>query len=121
MSFTKDAFALFGADGRSLCSGVWLSRANAETAAAALGGFVEVRPSVVNDMVDPLTVATGAAAGSPGHFTPRGAGVVADLASLVGVVADPVSAWTTGQSVALGDESAAHWSGTAWVAGVVGA
>lgn len=62
--------------------------------------------------------ATGATAGSPGTFTPSGSVAPYDLADLTLVTADPVTAWTTGQSVDLGDGSAAHWSGTAWVLGV---
>ena len=65
--------------------------------------------------------ATGAVAGTPGHFTPSGATVPANLAALTGaspaVVASPTTAWTTGQSVNLGTGSA-HWNGTAYVAGV---
>ena len=63
-------------------------------------------------------VATGATAGTPGSFTPSGATVPADLAELQSgsVVANPNSAWTTGQSVNLGTGSA-HWDGTGYVAG----
>jgi hypothetical protein len=64
---------------------------------------------------------TGATAGTPGAFTPAGAAVPADLNALKAivpaVVASPATAWTTGQSVALGTGSA-HWSGTDWVDGV---
>jgi len=65
-------------------------------------------------------VATGATAGTPGSFTPSGATAPANLAALQGgsVVASPASAWTSGQSVVLGDASSAHWDGTAYVAGV---
>jgi len=64
-------------------------------------------------------VATGATAGAPGSFTPSGAAPPADLAALQGgsVVANPSSAWTTGQSVNLGTGSA-HWDGSAYVAGL---
>jgi hypothetical protein len=65
-----------------------------------------------------LIQATGATAGTPGTFTPAGATAPADLAALAGVVATPATAWTTGQSVILGDTSAAHWTGAAWAAGV---
>jgi hypothetical protein len=63
------------------------------------------------------TAATGATAGTPGGFTPAGATTPANLAALSGVTASPTTAWTTGQYVALGDASHAHWSGTAWVTG----
>ncbi|MER5632165.1 hypothetical protein [Streptomyces nitrosporeus] len=70
--------------------------------------------------VTPLggTVATGATAGAPGFFTPDGASIPSNLASLVDVIADPKSAWTTGQSVALGDGSSAFWDGASWAAGI---
>ena len=114
---TQVAYAIFDQQGHRRSSGVWLTLAHAQAAAAALHGFAEVRPTVVSDAPDPLTVPTGANAGTPGHFTPRGANLVADLVSMVGIVSDPVTAWTTGQSVVLGDASEAHWSGTAWVVG----
>lgn len=66
--------------------------------------------------------ATGATAGTPGSFTPAGATVPANLSALQSaspaVVASPLTAWTTGQSVTLGTGSA-HWNGTAYVAGLV--
>jgi hypothetical protein len=64
--------------------------------------------------------ATGAVAGAPGYFTPSGASAPANLAALTsgGVVANPASAWTTGQYVLTADHQAAHWSGSAWVIGV---
>lgn len=61
--------------------------------------------------------ATGAAAGSPGHFTPTGDVRPANLAGMAGITASPSSAWTTGQYVVLGDGSKAHYNGTAWVVG----
>lgn len=70
--------------------------------------------------VTPLggTKATGATAGTPGSFTPAGAATPGNLAALTSVDASPMSAWTTGQYVLLGDTTKAHWSGTAWVAGI---
>jgi hypothetical protein len=62
--------------------------------------------------------ATGATAGSPGNFTPAGATRPANLAALTGVTATPTTAWTAGQFVITGDQLGAHWSGTAWAAGV---
>lgn len=64
------------------------------------------------------TAATTATAGTPGSFngTPP-----ADLAALQSaappITASPTTAWTTGQYVALGDASHAHWTSTAWAAG----
>ena len=62
--------------------------------------------------------ATGATAGSPGNFTPAGATRPANLAALSGVVASPLTAWTPGQYVVTADLLGAHWTGTAWAAGV---
>ena len=65
----------------------------------------------------PPDPATGATAGTPGTFTPAGSTIPADLAAMTGVIATPDTAWTTGQSVVLGDASDASWNGTDWVAG----
>jgi len=62
--------------------------------------------------------ATGATAGAPGSYTPAGSQEPLNLAGLTGVTASPATAWTTGQYVSLQDGSKAHWSGTAWVAGI---
>ena len=72
---------------------------------------------VVGQSVGP---ATGATAGIPGSFTPAGANLPADLADLIAIapVASPLTLWTVGQSVVLGDASDAHWNGTAYVTGV---
>jgi hypothetical protein len=61
--------------------------------------------------------ATGATSGAPGFYTPSGANVPANLAALTGVTATPATAWATGQYVITADLLAAHWSGSAWVAG----
>jgi hypothetical protein len=61
--------------------------------------------------------AVGATAGVPGYFTPSGATVPANAGALTGLTATPASAWTTGQYVITADLLAAHWSGSAWVAG----
>jgi hypothetical protein len=53
----------------------------------------------------------------PGWFTPSGATTPANLAGLSAVVAAPATAWTVGQYVITADLLAAHWSGSAWVAG----
>ena len=62
--------------------------------------------------------ATGATAGSPGIFTPAGANRPANLAALTGLTATPTAAWAAGQFVITADQLGAHWSGTAWAAGV---
>ena len=66
-----------------------------------------------------LIAATGATAGTPGAFTPVGAYPPGSLAILqeAGIVANPATAWTTGQSVVLGDASHAYWDGDSWAAG----
>jgi hypothetical protein len=61
--------------------------------------------------------ATGGNAGMPGWFTPSGATTPANLAALTGLTAAPATAWTPGQYVITADLLAAHWSGSAWVAG----
>jgi hypothetical protein len=64
-----------------------------------------------------VVMAAGATSGNPGAFTPAGAEPPANLAAMSSVTASPLTAWTTGQNVVLGDASTAHWSGTAWVVG----
>jgi len=61
--------------------------------------------------------ATGATAGTPGNWTPAGSVPPANLAAAAGLTASPNTAWTSGQSVVLGDASSTHWDGSAWVAG----
>ena len=61
--------------------------------------------------------ATGATAGAPGYFTPSGANSPANLAAMTGITASPVTNWSPGQYVILGDLTAANWNGTAYVAG----
>ncbi len=67
--------------------------------------------------VPPL--ATGATAGIPGAFTPGGSSLPFDLAAVIaaGIVANPLTTWTIGQGVVLGDTNQAHWDGAAWIAG----
>lgn len=62
-----------------------------------------------------------ATAGTPGTWAPpelRPATLAGLQAAGAQVIADPVTAWTTGQYVECADSADAHWSGTAWVAGV---
>jgi hypothetical protein len=79
---------------------------------------VELRLNAQTDGT--FAAATGATAGTPGSFTPVGCGIPATLTALQtgSITATPATAWTTGQSVVLGDGSTAHWNGTAWTAGV---
>lgn len=65
------------------------------------------------------TPATGATAGTPGSWTPAGSTPPANLTALQAsaIVANPATPWTTGQYVALGDQSHAHWDGAAWTTG----
>lgn len=62
--------------------------------------------------------ATGATAGIPGAFVPAGAFRPETVEDLDGVTATPASAWTEGQGVMLQNGTFAHWTGTAWAAGV---
>ena len=67
----------------------------------------------------PGPASTGATMGSPGTFTPSGSDIPADFADLVATVtADPVTTWTPGTWVVLGDATLAYWDGTAWQVGV---
>lgn len=62
-------------------------------------------------------LATTATAGTPGAFTPEDSYKPYELDDMGSTVADPTTAWTTGQHVVLGDSSSAYWNGTAWTAG----
>jgi hypothetical protein len=62
--------------------------------------------------------ATGATAGTPGTYTPADSYGPADLAAAASVTASPVTAWASGEYIVLDDGTDAHWSGTAWVAGI---
>ena len=67
------------------------------------------------------TPPTGATAGKPGYWTPAGADPPATVAAIGAATASPSTAWTTGQYVQTdkaGAAGKAHWSGSAWVAGV---
>lgn len=75
-------------------------------------------PGLPGGGTPPPANATGADAGVPGAWTPAGSTAPADAAQTAtwGVVANPATAWTTGQYVqtAAGPVS---WNGAAWVAG----
>lgn len=62
--------------------------------------------------------ATGATAGIPATLTPTNSYAPANLAAASTLTATPSTAWTTGQYVLLLDGSKAHWTGSAWAAGV---
>jgi hypothetical protein len=78
-------------------------------------------PIITLDWLPPPPVATGATAGTPGTWTPAGSMAPRTLSDLQtadpAITATPAAVWGTGESVVLGDASAAHWSGTAWSAG----
>lgn len=78
-------------------------------------------PSIYVPPVPPPVPATGATAGIPGTWTPVDSVPPADVAGAAGIVASPLTAWTTGQYVQTGTAGAAgrtYWDGTDWVAGV---
>jgi len=63
--------------------------------------------------------ATGATAGTPATITPVDSYPPETLALLQAgtVIASPLTAWTAGQYLVLGDDSEAHWDGDSWEAG----
>jgi hypothetical protein len=61
--------------------------------------------------------ATGATAGAPGAWTPALADTPNSFTKMDTITASPLTAWTPGQYVTLGDGSEAHWSGAAWQSG----
>lgn len=80
-------------------------------------------PSLWQNETPPVVPATGAIAGTPGTWTPVGSTPPATVANLIAgvpnaVVANPATAWTTGQRVNTGDGANAYWSGAAWLAGI---
>lgn len=70
-----------------------------------------VTPIGLNEM------ATGATAGSPGAYTPLNATPPFSEAGLASVTASPLTAWTTGQYIVIGNDTEWHWDGTDWVSG----
>lgn len=86
----------------------------------ATGEVIRPQPDYPPDTEQPEPPgppATGADAGTPGSWTPDGATPPADIYAAAGITANPLSPWTTGQYVVLGDESDCTWSGTDWVGG----
>jgi hypothetical protein len=73
-------------------------------------------PGWSNDPVA-LPPATGATAGTPGSWTPAGTAPCPVFTQMDTITATPVTTWTTGQYVVLGDASEAYWDGAAWAAG----
>lgn len=73
---------------------------------------------LVNNSGEVLAVLVGTA-GTPGAFTPAGAVIPYDLAELIATdpTASPLTLWTVGQNVILGDTNTAHWDSTDWVDG----
>lgn len=59
---------------------------------------------------------TTATAGIPGVFS-GGEDIPYEFADLAGVTASPLTAWTVGQYVELGDGSRAYWDSAAWAVG----
>lgn len=60
-----------------------------------------------------MALATIATAGSPGTFN---GDTPANLAELVGIQADPLTAWADGEYVQVGSGTVRTWSGDGWVA-----
>jgi hypothetical protein len=77
-------------------------------------------PTASCDCVSLGTKATSATSGKPGTWAPADSYAPANLADATGVTATPNTAWTSGEYVVLGDNSRAHWNGTAWAAGEAG-
>jgi hypothetical protein len=76
-------------------------------------------PSVSTEGSTALGVpATGATAGIPATLTPANSYAPANLADASTLTATPTTAWTAGQYVLLRDGSKAHWTSSAWAAGV---
>jgi hypothetical protein len=61
--------------------------------------------------------ATGADAGIPGTYTPTDSYAPEHIDGLSTVTANPLTAWTTGQYIVLGDGTHAYWDSSDWVAG----
>ena len=61
-------------------------------------------------------LATGATAGAR-HVHAAGSGVPLNLTAMGPVIASPLTAWTVGQHMVLGDASHCYWNGTAWATG----
>lgn len=62
--------------------------------------------------------ATSGVAGQPGYFLPAGSARPANLAALAGLTASPATAWPAGSYVITADQLGAHYTGSAWAAGI---
>jgi hypothetical protein len=134
VTFVENASADTNTVQYRLDGGAWITDAFATSPHDVLGPFaastfVEVQvKSIEGGVSGPWTtivsatfaaLATGATAGIPGAWTPSGDRPAADLAAMTsqGVVADPLTDWTIGQSVVTLDTNDAHWDTGAWVIG----
>lgn len=61
--------------------------------------------------------ATGATAGDPGTWTPANSTVPESFEDLAGITASPLTAWTTGQYIELGDGTHVYWDSNSWELG----
>lgn len=82
--------------------------------------LTEVAPPESSDCVASGPRSTTATAGIPATLAPADSYTrtsFADLTVAPTLIASPLTAWTTGQYVLLGDNTHAYWNSTAWVAG----
>lgn len=89
---------------------------------SAPGYFDQSYPPSIYAPAPPVVPATGATAGIPGSWTPAGSTPPADVAATQssGIVASPLTGWTTGQFVQTATVGAAGrvtWTGSGWVGG----
>ena len=98
-----------GATGETICIEVRSVVAGVPGPAAQACATVEAAP---------IIPATGATAGAPGSFTPGGSTPPANFAEMAGIIADPLTLWTVGQHVVLGDATNAYWDSAAWAVGI---
>jgi hypothetical protein len=134
VTFTENAGADTNTVQYRIDRGAWVTDALATSVHDVLGpfaasSFVEVQvKSIESGVSGPWTtivsatfaaLAIGATAGIPGAWTPSGDRPAADLAAMTsqGVVADPLTLWTVGQSVVTLDANDAHWDSSDWVLG----
>lgn len=84
-------------------------------------GVTTVQPPPETDGCTAILPATGASSGAPGTWTPDGAAPPQTLDDLQNadppITASPATAWTAPDYVVLGDDTHAHWTGTAWGSG----
>jgi hypothetical protein len=80
-------------------------------------GITEVQPPAATNGATAIVPATGATqvAGVAGTWTPTNAGPRMTIGDMTGVVASPLTAWSAGSHMLLGDGSKTKWNATAWV------